>query len=83
MRNLETRCLAVAAYDTIAFCESAGERGAQVVVPPVATAAVLRQSPPTSARSHDQEYQYDWTPPVGEDAWLPTPSVSMRDRQSV
>ena len=45
-----TRVTADAAYDTIAFYESAGARGAQVVVPSVTTATVLRRRPRSSAR---------------------------------
>ena len=39
-----------AAYDTIAFYESAGARDAQVVVPPATTATVSRRGPRSSAR---------------------------------
>ena len=45
-----TRVTADAAYDTIAFYESAGARDAQVVVPPVTTATVSRRRPRSSAR---------------------------------
>ncbi len=45
-----TRVTADAAYDTIAFYESVGARGAQVVVPPVTTATVSRRRPRSSAR---------------------------------
>ena len=45
-----TRVTADAAYDTIAFYESAGARGAQVVVPPVTPATVSRRRPRSSAR---------------------------------
>ena len=44
------RVTADAAYDTIAFYESAGARAAQVVVPPATTAAVSRRGPRSSAR---------------------------------
>ena len=44
------RVTADAAYDTIAFYESAGARGAQVVVPPATTATVSRRGPRSSAR---------------------------------
>ena len=39
-----------AAYDTIAFYDSAGTRGAKVVVPPAKTATVSRRRPRSSAR---------------------------------
>ena len=39
-----------AAYDTIAFYEAAGARGATVVVPPTKTARVSRRRPRSSAR---------------------------------
>ena len=44
------RVTADAAYDTIAFYESASARDAQVVVPPATTAAVSRRGPRSSAR---------------------------------
>ena len=44
------RVTADAAYDTIAFYESAGARDAQVVVPPATTATVSRRGPRSSAR---------------------------------
>ena len=44
------------AYDTIAFYDEAGARGATVVVPPARTASVSRRGPPVAcSRSHDQE----------------------------
>ena len=39
-----------AAYDSIAFYDAAGARGAQVVVPPTKTARVSRRRPRSSAR---------------------------------
>ena len=39
-----------AAYDTVAFYEAAGTRGATVVVPPTKTAKVSRRRPRSSAR---------------------------------
>ena len=39
-----------AAYDSIAFYDAAGARGAQVVVPPTTTARVSRRRPRSSAR---------------------------------
>ena len=45
-----SRVTADAAYDTIAFYESAGARDAQVVVPPATTATVSRRGPRSSAR---------------------------------
>ena len=39
-----------AAYDTVAFYEAAGTRGATVVVPPTRTAKVSRRRPRSSAR---------------------------------
>ena len=39
-----------AAYDTIAFYDAAGARGASVVVPPAKTATVSRRRPRSSAR---------------------------------
>ena len=39
-----------AAYDTIAFYDAAGARGARVVVPPAKTATVSRRRPRSSAR---------------------------------
>ncbi len=45
-----TRVTADAAYDTIAFYEAAGARGATVVVPPAKTARVSRRRPRSSAR---------------------------------
>src|SRR6478672_10183705 len=39
-----------AAYDTIAFYDAAGARGATVVVPPAKTARVSRRQPRSSAR---------------------------------
>ena len=45
-----TRVTADAAYDMVAFYESAGARDAQVVVPPVTTATVSRRGPRSSAR---------------------------------
>ena len=44
------RVTADAAYDTIAFSESAGAREAQVVVPPATPATVSRRGPRSSAR---------------------------------
>ncbi len=41
-----------AAYDTVAFYEAAGARGASVVVPPLKTARVFRQRPWSGARDH-------------------------------
>ena len=45
-----TRVTADGAYDTVAFYESAGARGARVVVPPAKTARVSRRPPRSSAR---------------------------------
>ena len=45
-----TRVTADAAYDTVAFYEAAGARGATVVVPPAKTARVSRRRPRSSAR---------------------------------
>ena len=42
--------MADAAYDTIAFCETATTRGATVVVPPTKTARVSRRRPRSRAR---------------------------------
>ena len=39
-----------AAYDTVAFYDAAGARGATVVVPPASTANVSRRGPRSSAR---------------------------------
>jgi hypothetical protein len=39
-----------AAYDTVAVHDTAGERGARVVVPPVRTATVSRRGPRSPAR---------------------------------
>ena len=39
-----------AAYDTVAFYEAAGARGANVVVPPIRTSSVSRRGPRSSAR---------------------------------
>jgi hypothetical protein len=47
-----TRVTADAAYDTMACYESAGTRDAQVVVPPITTAAVSGRGPRSSARDH-------------------------------
>ena len=44
------RVTADAAYDTVAFYEAAGARGATVVVPPAKTARVSRRRPRSSAR---------------------------------
>ncbi len=44
------RVTADAAYDTVAFYEAAGARGATVVVPPTKTARVSRRRPRSSAR---------------------------------
>ena len=44
------RAPADAAYDTVAFYESAGARDAQVVVPPATPATVSRRGPRSSAR---------------------------------
>ena len=44
------RVTADAAYDTVAFYESAGARAAQVVVPPATPATVSRRGPRSSAR---------------------------------
>jgi hypothetical protein len=44
------RVTADAAYDTIAFYESAGARNARVVVPPATTATVSRRGPRSTAR---------------------------------
>ena len=41
-----------AAYDTVAFYDAAGARGATVVVPPTKTARVSRRRPRSSARDH-------------------------------
>ncbi len=45
-----TRVTADAAYDTVAFYDAAGARGATVVVPPATTARVSRRRPRSSAR---------------------------------
>ena len=45
------RVTADAAYDTVAFYEAAGARGAKVVVPPAKTARVSRRRPRSSARN--------------------------------
>ena len=45
-----TRVTADAAYDTVAFYEAAGARGATVVVPPNKTARVSRRRPRSSTR---------------------------------
>ncbi len=45
-----TRVTAAAAYDTVAFYDAAGARGASVVVPPAKTARVSRRRPRSSAR---------------------------------
>ncbi len=45
-----TRVTADAAYDTVAFYDTAGARGATVVVPPAKTARVSRRRPRSSAR---------------------------------
>ena len=45
-----TRVTADAAYDTVAFYNAAGARGATVVVPPAKTARVSRRRPRSSAR---------------------------------
>ena len=45
-----TRVTADAAYDTVAFYDAAGARGATVVVPPAKTARVSRRRPRSSAR---------------------------------
>ena len=44
-----TRVTADGAYDTIAFYDAAGTRGAKVVVPPTKTARVSRRRPRSSA----------------------------------
>ncbi len=44
------RVTADAAYDTVAFYDAAGSRGATVVVPPDKTARVSRRRPRSSAR---------------------------------
>ncbi len=45
-----TRVTADTAYDTVAFYDAAGARGATVVVPPAKTARVSRRRPRSSAR---------------------------------
>ncbi len=45
-----TRVTADAAYDTVAFYDAAGARGATVVVPPAKTARLSRRRPRSSAR---------------------------------
>ena len=45
-----TRVTADGAYDTVAFYDAAGARGARVVVPPTKTARVSRRRPQSSAR---------------------------------
>ena len=45
-----TRVTADGAYDTVAFYDAAGARGAKVVVPPTKTARVSRRRPRSSAR---------------------------------
>src|SRR5262245_6066400 len=45
-----TRVTGDAAYDTIAFYDAVGARGATVVVPPAKTARVSRRKPRSSAR---------------------------------
>ena len=45
-----TRVTADGAYDTVAFYDAAGARGATVVVPPAKTAKVSRRRPRSSAR---------------------------------
>ncbi len=49
------RVTADAAYDTIAFYDTAGARGATVVVPPNKTARVSRRRPRSSARDRTIE----------------------------
>ncbi len=44
------RVTADAAYDTVAFYDAAGSRGAAIVVPPDKTARVSRRRPRSSAR---------------------------------
>ncbi len=45
-----TRVTADTAYDTVAFYDAAGARGATVVVPPAKTARVSRRRPRSSVR---------------------------------
>ena len=67
------RVTADAAYDTIAFYESAGARDAQVVVPPATPATVSRRGPRSSARDRTmQEGQGDRTPSVEDSVCLPS-----------
>ena len=63
-----TRVTADAAYDTVAFYDAAGARGATVVVPPAKTARVSRRRPLARAReSHDHQGEAHRTATVEED----------------
>lgn len=60
-----------AAYDTVAFYDTAGARGATVVVPPNKTARVSRRRPRSSARDRTvQTIKKDRPPSVEEGGWL-------------
>ena len=62
-----------AAYDSIAFYDAAGARGAQVVVPPTKTARVSRRRPRSEcSRSDDQDGEGHRTTAVEEGVWLPS-----------
>ena len=62
-----------AAYDSIAFYDAAGARGATVVVPPTKTAqGVSTETAVERSRSHDQEGEGDRTASVEEGVWLPS-----------
>ncbi len=54
-----------AAYDTIAFCDAAGARGATVVVPPAKTATASRRQP----RSGDRDRTIKKVQEIGRRRW--------------
>ena len=56
-----------AAYDTLAFYETANTRGTTVVVPPAKTAKLSRTQPAVErSRWDDQKDQQDWAPSMKE-----------------
>ena len=65
-----------AAYDTVAFYEAAGARGATVVVPPAKTARVSRRRLRSRSGPHDRHVEAPRTATVEEDVTLPSASAS-------
>ena len=72
-----TRVTADTAYDTVAFYDVAGARGATVVVPPAKTARVSRRRPRSSARDRTiNKREENRMATVEEDVTVPSASAS-------